>query len=121
MDIEDAARALVEQEMQTKLQTIQAAAEAWVAVEKSREELAQREAEYGRLYQEALAAGWSPQKLRKVGLKAMKEAPKRRSTPRAKKGGEDATGSLSAPDQTSPAPQTGQVAGEVIDPAQSAA
>lgn len=120
MGIEDAARALVEQEMQDKLQTIQAAAEAWMTVEQSREELARLEAEYGRLYQEALAAGWAPQKLRKIGLKAMKEAPKRRSSPRAKKAGDDATGSGPAPDQTSPANEAGEAAGEVIDHAQSA-
>lgn len=120
MGIEDAARQLVEQEMQDKLQTIQAAAEAWVAVEQGRQELARLEVEYGHLYQEALSAGWSPQKLRKVGLKAVKEAPKRRSTPRTKKAGDDATGSTTEPDQTSPAPQTGEVAGEVTAHTQSA-
>lgn len=121
MDIEDAARALVEQEMQHKLETIQAAAEAWVAVEEARAELGRKETDYGRLYQEALDAGWSPQKLRKIGLKATKEAPRRRSTPRTKKGaGEEATGPVGAPDQTSPASEVGQADGEFIDSTPSA-
>lgn len=117
MDIKDAARALVEQEAQQKLHAIQAAAEAWADVERMRQEIAEKEAGYVRLYQEALAAGWSTQTLRKIGLKPGQTAPKRR-TSRKRSGSADSDAPAPRPDVSSATAST-SVAGEVGDFTQS--